>query len=226
VAALAARDAAIDSDQRARAAESVRRHLALAAEALAPRAKPALVLVGGAVGTGKSTVAAQLADELRGVVVASDRVRKRLLGVSPTARVGGAWQAGAYDEEQTDRTYAGLFERARPALASGRPVILDATFGRRARRAEAVRLGDELGVAVEFVEVCCRADVARERLARRAAAGTDPSDAGPELHAASAREFESLDDWPGHRRARIHSDRVDWPASVSALAERIRSLSH
>jgi aminoglycoside phosphotransferase family enzyme len=52
VAALAARDPDIGAEQRERAAQSARRHLALAARLLEPRAPGALVLVGGVVGTG------------------------------------------------------------------------------------------------------------------------------------------------------------------------------
>jgi uncharacterized protein len=226
VAALAARDPAIEPAQRARAAESARRHLELAAAALEPRAKPPLVLVGGVVGTGKSTVATGLADWLDGVVVASDRVRKRLTGVAPTARVGGAWRSGAYTAAQTDRTYAGLLARAQPVLESGRVAILDATFAHRARREAAVQLACKLGVSVTFVEVRCAADLARERLARRAAAGTDPSDAGPELYTASARDFESLAEWPEHSRAVIHTDEQNWRSSLPALAAWIRCLSY
>jgi hypothetical protein len=225
VAALAARDAAIRPAQRARAAASARRHLALAAEALEARAMSALVLVSGVVGTGKSTVAAGLADLQGGVVIASDRVRKRLLGAPPTARVGGGWQRGAYSAEHTERTYAGLLARARPVLASGRSAILDATFSNRARRSDAARLAREQGVAALLVEVCCAPSVARERLARRAAAGSDPSDAGPEHHAASAREFEGLEEWPEGSRARIYTDRDDWRATLPRLAAWIGMLS-
>ena len=54
----------------------------------------------------------------------------------------------------------------------------------------------------------------------------DPSDAGPELHASSAREFESTADWPEHRRTVIHTDVQSWRSSLPACADWIRSLSH
>jgi uncharacterized protein len=53
--------------------ERVRRRLALADAVLEPRAKPALVLVGGAADAGKYQVAEGLADCLGGVVVESDQ---------------------------------------------------------------------------------------------------------------------------------------------------------
>jgi aminoglycoside phosphotransferase family enzyme/predicted kinase len=222
VAAIAAQDAGLPEDQRVRAAESARRHLALADGALAERPAAPLVLVAGVVGTGKSTVAARLAERLDAAVVASDRVRKRLFGVADTARLGTGWGSGAYAPEQVERTYAALLERARPVLGSGRPVLLDATFAKRAQRDAARRLAGELGCEAFLVEVSCAPQVALERLARRRAAGTDPSDAGPETYAPSVRGFEPPDEWPEARRLRIATDAPDWGDGVHNVAERIR----
>lgn len=193
VASLAADDPDIGREQRERAAESARRHLELAAEALVPASRGALVLVGGAVGTGKSTAAEALADRIEGVVIATDRVRKREVGLAPTARAAADLRRGIYTTEWTERVYAGLLGRAGPVVASGRVAILDGTFATRAHRRQARAAADALGVGVRFVETRCPPELARERLARRAAAGTDPSDAGPELHAQSLAGFEALD---------------------------------
>jgi hypothetical protein len=226
VAALAARDPAIPAEQRALAAHSARRHLALAADPFpGAAAKPALVLVSGVVGTGKSTVAQELAARLDAVVIASDRVRKQLLGVSSSTRLGAGWQQGAYTTEQTARTYTGVLERARPVLGSGRTAILDAAFPRRAQRESAARLACELGADALLVEVCCNEAAARERLARRAEAGTDPSDAGPQHYAASASGFEAVTDWPQARRTRIHTDREGWRNELPDLAAWVRTAS-
>jgi uncharacterized protein len=222
VAALAACDAGIEPEQRENAGASARRHLDLATDALADRAPPALVLTAGVVGTGKSTVADALADELGGVVIASDRVRKRLLGHAVTDRLDEGWRAGAYSDSNTERTYAGMVERARPVLASGRCAVLDATFSTRAHREQATCLAREVGCEAWLVEVRCAPREARLRLSRRAATGTDPSDAGPERHAASAAGFESTEEWPSARRVRIHTDRADWREALSSWVARIR----
>jgi predicted kinase len=201
------------------------RHLRRAAEALDLAAKPALVLVGGVVGTGKSTVAVELAERLDAVVIASDRVRKRLLGVASTTRLAEGWNDGAYSPQQTERTYAGVLERARPVLATGRTAILDATFTRHQHREAAARLADEFGGAAFAVEVRCAPEVARARIARRAQAGTDPSDAGPDAYAPSARAFEPLHEWPEGRSAKVYTDRGDpWQRDLADLAERIRAV--
>jgi aminoglycoside phosphotransferase family enzyme/predicted kinase len=218
VAQVAAADDGIDPEQRARAAESTRRHLDLAAELLAARAGGALVLVGGIVGTGKSTAAAELADAAGAVVIASDRVRKRLAGLAPTERSGDRLDEGIYDSAHSERVYAGLLERAAPVLGSGRIALLDATWSRAADRERARCFARDRGVAVFFIETRCAASVARDRLARRTREGADPSDAGPEFHARSAARFEPPEEWPAAEHRIVETDRADWREQLRAIA--------
>jgi aminoglycoside phosphotransferase family enzyme/predicted kinase len=192
VASVAARDTAIDAAQRARAAESALRHLELAAGALGTTGRGGLVLVGGVVGTGKTSAAERIADTLGGVVISSDRVRKRLAGLAPGDRSGAEHDGGIYTAGWNDRVHAGLLARAEPVVASGRVAVLDATFASRAHRRRAREASAALGVRLRFVETRCRPDLVRERLARRAAEGVDASDAGPELLEHSRASFEPL----------------------------------
>jgi hypothetical protein len=218
VAALAAQEAEIPPEQRAAAAQSARRHLALGARALEREERGGLLLVCGVVGTGKSTVAELAADALEGVVISSDRVRKRLAGLAPEARAGGPRGRGLYTPERTRQVYAALLERAEPVVASGRPAILDATFARASFRDEARRWAQAREAPVALVEVRCARELALERLARRAREGRDPSDAGPELYARSAAGFEPAEAWPAARRCVVRTDAPDWrEAAVTEL---------
>jgi len=221
VAALAARDPGIDPAQRERAGESARRHLELAAALLDPPRRAPLVLVGGVVGSGKTTLAEALADALGGVVVSSDRVRKRLAGLPATARRAEAPGQGLYAPAVTEGVYAALLERAAPVLDAGRVAILDATWARAEHRERARRLAAGRSVPARFLLARCAPEVARERLARRAARGRDASDAGPELHAASVRAFEPLAAWPERERAEVHTDRAGWREALGPLAEEL-----
>lgn len=220
VAAIAAGESEIAQTQRRSAAESARRHLALALRYLeAPRA-PALVLVGGAVGTGKSSVAGALADALGAAVVSSDRVRKHRLGLARGARA----DASAYTPEAKAAVYAALLERAEAVLASGRVAVLDATFGASQERETASARADGWRVPAFFVETRCAPEIAEARLLARSRAGGDASDAGPELQAASRAGFEPLADWPEARRAVVHTDDPGWRASLEGVAARVREL--
>jgi hypothetical protein len=222
VAGLAAADPEIAPAQRAAAAESAGRHLALAAELLAPRRAGALVLVGGTVGVGKSTVAAALAEAVGAVLISSDRTRKRLAGLRPEQRAGAAADTGLYAPEWHDRTYAALLAHAEPALGSGRAVVLDATWAQAARRRSARELAERLGAPSWFVRVDCAEATALERVCARAARGGDPSDAGPELVARSRARFEPLTEWPAARRLELATDEPAWRGEIPRLLARAR----
>lgn len=221
VAALAADDPAIDAAQRAAAAVSARRHLALAARALAPAGPGAVVVVTGTVGSGKSSVAEVLADALEGVVIASDRVRKALAGLAPEARTGAA--RGLYADAAKERVYEALLERAAPVVASGRIAILDATYALERHRAAAFAWAAARGARAALVEVRCARPTALARLARRAAAGRDPSDAGPELLAWSEAHYEPPQPPAGAPALVVETDVPGWRASARALVRALRA---
>jgi hypothetical protein len=221
VAALAAGDAAIAAEQRERAAESARRHLALALGSLRPPTPAPLLVVCGSVGTGKSTVAKRLADATGGVVIASDRTRKALAGLAPDSRAGAREGAPLYADAMTARVYAGLLARAGPVIASGRPAILDATFSRAGQRTAARDFARDAGVPARLIEVRCDPRVTRERVALRARRGADPSDAGPERVEPSRAAFEPPDEWPAAERVRVDTDREDWERAVKEIARRV-----
>lgn len=219
VAALAAEDPGIEPAQRAGAARSARRHLALAARALAPRPPGRLVVMSGLVGSGKSSVAEALADATGGVVVASDRVRKALAGLAPEERGGGA--RGLYAEAAKDRAYQALLARAEPILASGRVAVLDATYALERHRRDAFAWAARHAAPVALIEARCERATALARLARRAAAGTDPSDAGPELLAWSEAHYEAPRPPPGVASFAVETSRRDWRSRVRAIARHL-----
>jgi len=220
VAALAAADPEIGRAQREAAAESAGRHLAVAARLLAPRPAGALVLVGGTVGVGKSTVAAALAEAGGAVLLSSDRTRKRLAGLRPEEHAGAAADTGLYAPAWHDRTYAALLAHAAPALRSGRAVVLDATWSLRIRRSAARELAQRLGAPAWLVRVDCREATALERVRARALRGDDPSDAGPERVAQSRARFEPLADWPEAARLELATDDPTWRGELPRLLDR------
>jgi predicted kinase len=221
VAALAAGDPGIPARQREQAQASAIAHLELAASALAERPRGALIALCGIVGTGKSSVAAELAERLRGVVISSDRVRKQQAGLEPTDRSGAGNGTGLYTPGRTRAVYEGLCERALPVVDSGRMALLDATYARAELRADLRRFAQRHGLRAFLVET--RAEAARvlERLRRRAAQGSDPSDAGPEFYAESASHHEPPDEWPEAERFCVETDRDNLGVQLDAIARRL-----
>jgi aminoglycoside phosphotransferase family enzyme/predicted kinase len=150
-----------------------------------------LVLVGGLPGTGKSTLAGRLADQLGAVLLSSDRLRKELAGLAPQTPAPATYGAGIYTPEHSRRCYAELLRRARELLARGESVVLDASWIRAGDRGLAAAVADD--THSELVALRCTLPVpaAAERIAARGTA--DPSDANPEIAAAMAAD---ADPWP------------------------------
>ncbi|WP_151446222.1 bifunctional aminoglycoside phosphotransferase/ATP-binding protein [Lacisediminimonas profundi] len=151
-------------------------YLALARRCLDPQ--PArLVITHGFSGSGKSTVAAELARMLGALRLRSDVERKRLLGMAATTHPTGAERLALYTEQARLDVYAHLAQQAAHVLASGMTAVVDATFLLGPQRDMFLRLAIELGVPLLILD--CRADpaVLRQRLLARQRAGADPSDA-------------------------------------------------
>lgn len=143
-----------------------RDYLRLAHRLLEPP-RPRLVAVGGLSGSGKSSLAAALAPRL-GVapgarVLNTDRIRKRMYGIAPTARL----PAAAYAQQVSEEVYRRLFEAAALTLAGGWPVIVDAVFDRRPDREAIESLAKRLDVPFEGVWLDAEFDQRAARVDRR-----------------------------------------------------------
>jgi aminoglycoside phosphotransferase family enzyme/predicted kinase len=146
--------------------DQARSYLDLALALLRP-APARLVAVGGASGTGKSTLAYHLAPSLWGApgarVLRSDVVRKTLAGVGPEERL----PESAYTPERNREVYAELRERTRLCLESGCSVVVDAVFAKEAERLTFKSLADETGVSFRGVWLEAQLDVLKSRIDRR-----------------------------------------------------------
>jgi uncharacterized protein len=156
----------------------------------------ALLIVCGASGTGKSTLATVLSEHLPFDIISSDVVRKRLAGMEPNNPAAALYNEGIYTPEFTNRVYASILAEAKGALNLGKGIILDATFAKRSQRQLAAAMAEEFGVEPLFVE--CRADqgVILQRLSKRSQDSQRISDATVEIYLAQIKEFEPLDELP------------------------------
>jgi aminoglycoside phosphotransferase family enzyme/predicted kinase len=173
-----------------------------------------LVVVGGLPGTGKSTLAMSLGDELGWPVLRSDELRKQRAGLAPRARAEASYKEGLYSQSVTDATYVALFEEAQLLLEDGQSVIIDASFSRSEWRAAAAALAAH--VSAVHVEVRCTlpTETAADRLRQRGIRGTDVSDADTAIAAAMQGDF---DEWPT-------ATDIDTRPPRSVVAARVREL--
>lgn len=182
------------------------------AERLLDRSRrPALILVMGRSGTGKTYLASRLAPLLDAVHLRSDVERKRLAGLGERDRSGSGIDSGLYTPENTERLYAHLAETAELVLTAGCSVIVDATFGARARRLRMTQLARQLGVPLHVIVCEAPTSLLHERLQRRQAEGRDASEAD-----ARVLEWQLQHDEPIHASEELGELRFDTSGNLDA----------
>ncbi|WP_226419225.1 AAA family ATPase [Dechloromonas denitrificans] len=166
----------LDGAARAAGLAECRDHVALAAAQMqTPR--PFLAITCGLSGSGKTSQSQALL-EARGIIrLRADVERKRLFGLAPEAASHSPPNAGLYSAEAGSRTYARLGELARSVVAAGYPVLIDATFLKRAQRAAFAALAGELSLPFVILAFAAPPAVLRQRVRQRIAAGRDASEA-------------------------------------------------
>jgi len=222
VGCLTGRDPTATPARKAAAAQAARDHLALAL-GYARESAPAMLVICGMSGSGKSTVARRLAERLGFEVLRSDVVRKRLAGVAPTERLRADYKAGAYSREFTERAYSELLGEAAQRLGAGAGVIVDATFGASERRAAARDVAARAGLPILFVECTASEREIMRRLAERERRADDVSDAGVATYLRQREEFASLDEVPDRNRVRVDTA-PGLDAAIGAIRQRLRNL--
>jgi len=203
------------------AAERIAPYLALARRLMQP-VEPRLILTYGLSGSGKTTVTEELVPRLPAIRLRSDLERKRLVGIAPTTREELGVGEGRYDAATTARTYDALKTGADAALSGGLDVIVDATFILRERRAAFAELAARHGAQLAVL-VCEAPDqTLRERIRRRAAAGTDASEATEAVLDAQLRHAEPPTAEEGVRIVRVDTTKpIDYDALVKRFRRRV-----
>lgn len=165
-----------DAAHAANARQEALRYIHLATELARPR-QPWLALTHGVSGSGKSSQSQGLIEQQGLVRVRADVERKRLFGLPPEASSAHI-PGGIYTRSASDQTFACLLEVARTALQAGQPVLVDATFIQRARRAPFIELARQLGLPWCILSSTAPEHVLRQRVRQRQASGCDASEAG------------------------------------------------
>src|SRR5699024_580138 len=147
----------------------------------------------------------QLGEQLGAVVLRTDEIRRALdLGVG----------SDRYSPESLDATYDAMLTEARRRVGLGEHVVLDATWGSEAHRAQVRRTAED--AFADLVELRCvlPAAEADRRIRHRLAQGIDASEATPEIAATLRARFDA---WPDA----IEIDTTDDPATVAARIRRL-----
>jgi hypothetical protein len=157
---------------------------------------PKLILVGGLMGVGKTTIARNLATPLGAELLRSDELRKEFAGISPQERRNEAFGEGIYSPSASQATYDLLFKRAMQTLQTGRTVIVDASFSNHAQRRRFRDAAEYAGYPAWTIAVTCDREVALQRLDRRQIHGQDASDGRRALYDQQALAFDPIGEEP------------------------------
>ncbi len=186
----------VSDEQKAAATAAARRSFALAHRYAAERPSRTLLITIGVTGSGKSYLANALAARVGALILSSDVVRKRLLGIDPGEPRAEPIDAGIYAPDVSERTYAALLDEARPWLERGKPVVLDASYLQRAHRQGALRLAQETDARFLALECEAGESLVWERLSERRGEQRVVSDGRWEVYQAQQERREPVDELP------------------------------
>ena len=162
VAHLRAAQVSTAAADRQAAVQARDRYLDLAERWTAPR-QTALILTHGVSGSGKSWLSAQLCGAIGAIRLRTDVERKRLFGLwgDPAPIL---FSGDPYRRDVSNHLFGEhLPKLARAAVAGGFPVLIDATFLRRADRQPMETLAEALGVPRLIVVCSCSAALSHSR---------------------------------------------------------------
>ena len=122
-----------------------------------------LIAMAGLPGTGKSTLAAKLAERIGGVVLNKDVVRAELFPVVE------------YSREQDDATVAWMYAEAARMIAK-HPVIIDGrTFSKNYQIRDLLEAAARMGMVPTIIECVASDEVVKARLQRDLESGNHPA---------------------------------------------------
>lgn len=209
VAAILATEPEVPEVDRSRGLARSRSHwLWCLSELETPGMRPALVLVSGLPGTGKSTLARSLAEKAHFEVIRSDVIRKEIFSVESSEQTGSL-----YTSDRTQRIYEECLERARRLLQDGKRVIVDATFQREEDRLKFLQSAIDCGCRAVWLECTAPAEIAKQRIESRHG---DASDADWSVYQLVSSRWQ-----PASESTERFNQRIDTGASSESACDAV-----
>lgn len=145
--------------------------------------KPGIVLMHGFSGSGKSTVASSLAEQLGAIRVRSDVERLRQYADRPDIR---------YSEEATRKTFDQMKQMVEEIISSGYTAVVDARFESAWQRAIFFNLAKTLEIPILIIHCFAPENVLTNRVQKRSLLKDDISEATVEVLKQQLETYEPL----------------------------------
>ena len=166
-----------------------------------------VVVFFGMTASGKSTLGKAWAQAYQCTYYNTDRVRKELAGLQPTARRPDQVAQGIYSTAFTEKTYQALLYFARKDLAQGyEMVVLDGSYSRRQDRDQVRWLAREVGARCVLVFCTCSDDEVLLRLDQRSRDQEAVSDGRWEIYQHQKATFELPDVFEENQCIRLNTE--------------------
>ena len=210
----------LQKDQTDQGMNQYRRFIQLAHDYSQPKNISVIVLQGVS-GTGKTTVAREVARQLDAVILRTDVERKRLFGLSPLAS-STSIDEDIYSPDATDRTYSIIKLSAAQLTDANIPVVIDGASLKQKERAMFLALADEAGVPAIIVKCMAAREILKIRITKRQSDSADASEARFELIDQQLEWEEPLTSEEKKKTIVLHTDQSDWEQQLqSALASHL-----
>ncbi|MFP4133077.1 MAG: AAA family ATPase [Halothece sp.] len=131
-------------------------------------------MMSGLSGSGKSTIAREIAKQENAIHLRSDAVRKHLAEID----IEASGDETIYRPEMTEKTYEKLLEIGSLLASQGWKVILDAKYDRQRLREAVIKEVESHNLPLEIIHCYAPMEVLRDRVSQRTG---DISDATPSL---------------------------------------------
>lgn len=151
--------------------------------------KKTLFITCGLMGSGKTTLAEQLAFELGISCFSSDKIRKIIAGIDFTTQNKSSFREGLYTEERSAETYNELLRLAEIEIKANHSVVIDACFTKSYSRLLFAELSKNYSIPFVILNVSCSDNDIKRRLNERVYNEKSVSDGRLELLGFQESEF-------------------------------------
>lgn len=138
---------------------------------------PALIIMQGLSGSGKSFLSQRVIEDTCAVRIRSDIERKRIFGIGETERISSDSDVALYSAKASQQTYDQLESLATYVINAGFPVIVDAAFLKAEQREQFRQLAGRSGIPFRILSCTAPADELVARVETRWIQNRDVSDA-------------------------------------------------
>ncbi|WP_314519357.1 AAA family ATPase [Xanthocytophaga agilis] len=157
----------IPTEQQQKSRQRVAKYLSLALQYLTVETTPSVIIICGRIGTGKSTIARQVALLLGYEYINSDVVRKQTVGLPLLQRPHTNDGEKLYSQSSTENVYQALQQNTLLHIANQTGIVVDATFGQQKHRQEFQQALKKQNIPYIFIEVQASDKIIKERLTQR-----------------------------------------------------------